>query len=56
MKKEEFAEKMQDIADRYERDPEAAHIKADDLMIEALLDLGYVGGIPTFVKMTKWYA
>ena len=54
MTKEKFKNKMQAIADI--RDTEGRHIEADELMCEALDDLGYGEGVEIFVSMEKWYA
>lgn len=32
-----------------------AHQDADELMIEALADLGYGDGVDLFIRATKWY-
>jgi hypothetical protein len=34
---------------------EAAHIKADELMCEILIELGYEEGIKIFKRMEKFY-
>ena len=34
---------------------EAAHIKADELMCEILIELGYEEGIDIFKRMEKYY-
>ena len=34
---------------------EAAHIKADELMCEILIELGYEEGIKIFKRMEKYY-
>lgn len=49
----EFAEKMKKCA---EKDTEAAHIEADELMCEVLSGLGYQAGVDYFHEMNKWYA
>lgn len=51
----EFADKMSTIfGKRY--DEEAAHIDADDLLCEVLVDLGYAEGVKVFNDAHKWYA
>lgn len=51
----DFTQRMKAIADPQE-DPESAHIKADDLMVELLRDLGYDEAMDAYESMTKWYA
>ena len=56
MTPEEFTEKMRFIAVEYGDDEEAAHGRADDLLMEALEALGYEAGVKVFRQMDKWYA
>lgn len=37
-------------------DPEMAHIKADDLLLNLLDRYGYCKTVNAFRRMTKWYA
>ena len=37
-------------------DPEAAHLLADKLLVEVLLDLGYVDLIKYYNQVPKWYS
>lgn len=55
---EEFAEQMKAIAEGLDKfyDEEIAHISADALMMETLMDLGYGEGVEIFENLHKWYA
>ena len=37
-------------------DEESDHARADDLMCQALTELGYQDGVKVFETMGKWYA
>lgn len=50
----EFEDKMMEIAAIGE--PEEMHGRADDLMCEVLIDLGYAAGIRVYDKMERWYS
>ena len=54
MSEKEFKEKMEQLKNN--RDYEVAHEKADDLMCEVLISLGYAEGVQAFREITKWYA
>ena len=56
MTPEEFATRMMEIAADKNDDTEHAHAEADDLLCEALRELGYEEGVDIFEGMTKWYA
>ena len=67
MSPEEFKNKMAEIEGektivnprmngRREIDYEYRHMKADNLMCDALRDLGYGDGVEIFEGMYKWYA
>lgn len=49
----QFAERMRACEGG---DEEMQHMEADKLMVELLLQLGYVEGVEVFEKMDKWYA
>lgn len=51
---EECAERMKNLAQ--EKDLEAFHIKADDLMCETLKQLGYGEAVEIFESHEKWYS
>ena len=51
---QEFAKKMSQLAES--GDPEADHIKADELMCQLLTSLGYGKGVKIFREMYKWYS
>lgn len=53
MSKAEFARRMSELITN---DTEENHIKADDLMVEALRKLGYGKGLKIFESIEKWYA
>ncbi len=52
----EFEDRMTDCAEEGIRDPELAHIHADELMCEVLTQLGYGKGIEMFNKVQRWYS
>ena len=54
MTNKEFEKKMREIAKI--ADTEEAHIKADDLMAQALQEAGYEKGVKVFEQITKQYA
>lgn len=55
MTPEEFAAKMREIyPDDNRYDPESAHGKADELMMDALRSLGY--DVSRFDDADRWYA
>lgn len=56
MTPEEFEANMFIIGRASEADPEEAHGLADELMVKALNDLGFIKGTAIFKNMTKWYA
>ena len=56
MTPEEFQIKMQEIKNNYGGDEEAFHGKADDLLCEVLIELGYKNGVEIFKNSDKWYA
>jgi hypothetical protein len=47
---------MQDIIDNPGGDAEVGHIKADELMEELLISLGYEEGVTLMRGMMRWYA
>lgn len=53
---EEFAEKMNEIVNRYPYDVEARHIKMERLLIETLRQLGYDKGCNVFEAADMWFA
>jgi len=53
---EKFKEEMLKIKASSEKDPEAAHGDADDLMCKVLRQLGYASGIDVFDNRTAWYS
>jgi hypothetical protein len=54
MSSKEFSDKMRECENL--KDEEISHIKADELMCDALRRLGYHNGIDIFENMYKWYA
>lgn len=50
----QFARRMAEIAKI--QDIEARHQEADELLCEALAQLGYAEGVDVFKHMEKWYA
>ena len=55
MSPEEFAKKMQEIAEECGGDCEASHSTMDDLMCQVLRELGYDEGVEIFEDTEKWY-
>lgn len=53
MTPEKFEEKMRSLISG---DEETDHCRADDLMCELLIYLGYQAGVKVFEDMDKWYA
>ena len=53
---EKYVTKLKAIADEYYRDPEAAHIYADGILVEFLRELGYIEVAKAFEKIDKWYS
>lgn len=39
-----------------EYDPEEAHVKADNLLCELLMELGYESIVLSYKEVRKWYA
>lgn len=56
MTPEEFKNKMQEIYDKSNGGGEVAHMMADVLLCEVLMQLGYKEGIDIFNSMEVWYA
>lgn len=56
MTRDEFKGRMLLIKEQYEDDPEVLHIKADELLCQALTKLGYHDGVKVFQSFTRWYA
>lgn len=50
----EFEDKMKTISSNSDMD--LAHRAADELLCDALCDLGYESGVKIFKEMNKWYA
>ena len=53
---EEYARRMRAIQEKSGYDPERDHAKADDLLEETLVSLGYEVGIESYREIGKWYA
>lgn len=51
-----FAERMKEIVEKYDQDPETMHEEADALICKVLRGLGYSDGVSIFVSAEKWYA
>ena len=56
MAPEEFEREMNAIRERYKKDPEGFHCRADELMCDLLRANGYGAGVDIFVKTNKWYS
>lgn len=52
----EAAQKMREIASIKDRDSEAAHAQADELLCKLLRQSGFEDLVKEFEAMTKWYA
>lgn len=53
---EEFKEWMEYLVISNPGDPETFHMLADGLMMDLLIQLGYIDGIKVFMNAKKWYA
>lgn len=49
-------EKMKRLANVAGHDPEADHSKADDILLDLMVDLGHKGIVDHFNRIKKWYA
>jgi hypothetical protein len=49
-----FVSKMQDLENS--RNQESAHIEADDILCQLLIELGYKEIVDAFENIGKWYA
>lgn len=59
MTKEEFYHEMLKLEETYATaldDPELFHIKADELISNLLIELGYGQGVEVFLDTPKYYA
>lgn len=56
MTPEQFKDRMEAISQDFGGDPEAAHARADHLLIECLRALGYGAGCDIFEAIDRWYA
>lgn len=50
------AKRMGQIFFDYGHDPEIAHARADDLLIEILIQHGYAEAVKQYESITRWYA
>lgn len=48
--------RLRSIKEEYDDDPEAAHILADDVLCDLLIDLGYDLVVSEYNGITKYYA
>lgn len=51
-----YKEKLDEIEELYEGDTEVLHSKADELLCDLLLDIGYPKVVEKFKSLPKWYA
>ena len=61
MSPEEFRQKMSDIYDKHHvrknfPETEMCHIEMDELLCEALRELGYGAGVSIYENTGKWYS
>ena len=56
MDSQEFAKRMREIADLRDENEESKHIRADALLCDALIQLGYEEGVEIYDSIDKWYA
>ena len=47
---------MREMADRTFDDKEESHVRADGLLCELLIELGYSDIVADFERIGKWYA
>ena len=52
----DLAVNLRDVLYTESHDPEAAHAKADDLMVSTLRRLGFDEAMDTYLLIEKWYA
>lgn len=55
MTPEEFYIEMENIDFQYGHDPEVCRARAEDLMTQTLIGLGYIKGVLIFQHMPEWY-
>ncbi len=53
---DEFEARMLKVKEDFGGDPESAHARADDLLLECLRSLGYGNGCDAFDSIEMWYA
>ena len=53
--KDEFYLEMSKVKDDMEDDPEMQHYKADKVLIDALISLGYEKGVNVYKKIKRVY-
>ena len=51
---EKEIKRLKELSEQY--DPEIAHEKADEILCEILLDLGFVEIVKAYSEIGKWYA
>lgn len=56
MKAEEAVKKLEEIAEQSDADPETAHVKADSILCQCLVELGHKEIVDAYDKVYKWYA
>jgi hypothetical protein len=52
--KQRLLEELKEL--EYDGDEEQAHVRADNILCEILLDRGDVDFVDAFNRITKWYA
>jgi hypothetical protein len=52
--KQRLLEELKEV--EYDGDEEQAHVRADNILCEILLDRGDVDFVDAFNRITKWYA
>lgn len=56
MTPDEFRDRMQNIVDNPGGDAEVGHLKADKVMEDLLIALGYEEGVTVMRTMVRWYS
>lgn len=56
MNKQEAIQELEEIADEFAGDPEAAHMNADQTLCDLLDSLGYGEVVEAWRRVDKWYA
>lgn len=56
MTREEAVKELKQLEERPGRDIEGDHVRADEILVALLIDLGYDDVVAAWEKVGKWYA